>query len=486
MNAILDELRPVFYPRSIAVVGASSDEVKSGTQFLKALVKVGYAGALYPVNRSGERSCGLPAFTSLRNIPGPIDYVIVAIPRNAVLSLLDDCAAKGVKAVQFFTAGFRETNADNAVQLEREMVARARTGGFRIIGPNCIGIYNPSARIPYGPLSQIGEPGSVGFISQSGGHGGRFVELGLERRINFSKLVSFGNGADLDCVDFLEYFAADPETKVIGAYLESVSRGKRFVDLVRQISRQKPIVVWKGGRSAAGSETAASHTGALSSSYSVWKAAMAQAGAIAVESLDELADTIIGLEAIGPETGVRAAIVCGLGGGGGGESVLAADVFSGWGLEVHPFADRTRSEIGALLPGAGTILRNPLDLGGILPRPEVLERVISLVLADENVDLLIVQEHLGKLMKNLVGDELDAVNQILIASSRAKNKPLMVVAPAWARTEPALEIENYLRRQGVPVYRSFETAAGSIARVAQCFGRLKRTVTWRSQWHANS
>jgi acetate---CoA ligase (ADP-forming) len=477
MNAILDELTPVFYPRSIAVVGASSDETKSGSQFLKALVRVGYAGALYPVNRSAERSCGLPAFTSLQDIPGPVDYVIVAIPRNAVLSLLDDCAIKGVKAVQFFTAGFRESNAPNAAQLEREMASRARSGGFRIIGPNCIGIYNPSARIPYGPLGEIGEPGSVGFISQSGGHGGRLVELGLERRINFSKLVSFGNGADLDCVDFLEYLAADPETKIIGAYLESVSRGSQFVHLVRRVSKQKPVVIWKGGRSEAGSETAASHTGALSSSYSVWKAAMTQAGAIAVESLDELADTIIGLEAIGPDTGVRAAIVCGMGGGGGGESVLAADVFSGRGLEVHPFSDGTRSEIAALLPGAGTILRNPLDLGGILPRPQVLERVISLVLADENVDLLVVQEHLGKLMKSLVGDELNAVNQTLIASSRSKNKPLVVVAPAWARTEPALEIEDHLRRQGVPVYRSFETAAGSIARVARSFGRLRSNTT---------
>ena len=473
MNAILEELRPVFYPRSIAVVGASSDEDKSGTQFLRALVKAGYTGALYPVNRSGERSCGLPAFTSLRFIPEEVDYVVVAIPRSTVLPLLDDCAAKGVKAVQLFTAGFRETSTDAGVQLEREMVTRARRGGFRIIGPNCIGIYNPSMRIPYGPLSQIGEPGSVGFISQSGGHGGRFVELGIERRINFSKLVSFGNGADLDCVDFLEYFAADPETTLIGAYLESVERGTRFMDLIRQTSKRKPIIVWKGGRSPAGSETAISHTGALSSSYSVWKGAMAQAGAIAVESLDELADTVISLEAIGPATGGRAAIVCGLGGGGGGESVLAADVFGSRGLKILPFTEKTRLGIGALLPGAGTILRNPLDLGGILPKPEVLEKVMSLVLDDENVDFLVVQEHLGKLMKTLLGDELSALNQTLVASQRARNKPLLVVAPAWARTEPALEIEDQLRRKGVPVYRSFESAAGSINRVAGYWRRLR-------------
>jgi acetate---CoA ligase (ADP-forming) len=474
MNGILDELRPVFYPRSIAVVGASSDETKSGSQFLKALVRAGYEGPLYPVNRSGEDSCGLPAFTGLRLVPGPVDYVIVAVPRGAVLTLLDDCSAKGVKAVQFFTAGFREANVPNGAALEREMVALARAGGFRIIGPNCIGIYNPSAKIPYGPLGEIGEPGAVGFISQSGGHGGRFVELGLERRINFSKLVSFGNGADLDCIDFLEYLAADPETKIIGAYLEGVTRGRQFIDLVRRVSKRKPVVVWKGGRSTAGSETAASHTGALSSSYSVWRAAMAQAGAISVESLDELADTIIGFEAIKHDTGLRAAVICGLGGGGGGESVLAADMFVGRGLKVCPFAEKTRSGLAALLPGAGTILRNPLDLGGVLPGVESLEKVVSLVLDDENVDFLVVQEHLGRLMKSLLGDQLNGVNQTLVACSRRKHKPLIVVAPAWARTESALEIENQLRRQGVPVYRSFDAAAGSISRVAQRFGQLNR------------
>ena len=313
---ILNELKPVFYPKSIAVVGASSDDTKSGTQFLRALVRAGYQGAIYPVNRSGGTSHGLPVYTDLGSIPGPVEYVILAIPRDSVLSVLDDCAAKRVKAVQLFTAGFRESGTENGRRLETEITEKARRGGFRLIGPNCIGIYNPSVRIPYGPLDRIGEPGSVGFISQSGGHGGRFVELGLERRIDFSKVISFGNGADLDCVDFLEYLAADPETKIIGAYLESVSRGRCFLELIRQTSTVKPVVVWKGGRTEAGAETATSHTGALSSSYAVWRAAMLQAGAIAVESLDEMADTVLALESIGSTAGRRVAVVSGLGGGG--------------------------------------------------------------------------------------------------------------------------------------------------------------------------
>jgi acyl-CoA synthetase (NDP forming) len=472
-SGILSELEPVFYPRSIAVVGASSDDAKSGTQFLRALVRAGYQGSIYPVNRSGGSSYGLPVYTDLGSIPGPVDYVILAIPRDGVLSVLDDCAAKRVKAVQLFTAGFSESGTETGLRLEKEITEKARRGGFRLIGPNCIGVYNPSMRIPYGPLDRIGEPGSVGFISQSGGHGGRFVELGLERRINFSKIVSFGNGADLDCVDFLEYFAADPETKIIGAYLESVSRGRRFLELVHEVSTVKPVVVWKGGRTEAGAETAASHTGALSSSYSVWRAAMVQARAIAVESLEEVADTVVALETLGSAVGRRIAIVSGLGGGGGGESVLGADACTGQGLEVPRFGDETRRQIGALLPKAGTILRNPVDLGGIMPSLPVLERIANLIFADENVDVVIIQEHLGKMMGSLLGGQVRALNDVLVSAWRAQPKPLVMVAPAWAAAPPALEIEDSLRVAGIPVYRSFETAARSIDRIARYFERRR-------------
>jgi acyl-CoA synthetase (NDP forming) len=283
--------------------------------------------------------------------------------------------------------------------------------------------------------------------------------------------VSFGNGADLDSVDFLEYFLADPETKIIGAYLESVSRGRRFLQLARRVSSLKPLVVWKGGRTEAGAEAAVSHTGALSSSYAVWKAAMAQVGAIAVESLEELADTVVALESIDSVVGRRVAIVSGLGGGGGGESVLGADACTSQGLEVPRFADDIRRQIGALLPPTGTILRNPLDLGGSLPKLPVLDQVMRLIFTDENVDAVIVQEHLGKLMRSLPGEEIYALNDILVNVWRSQSKPLIVVAPAWAASPQALEIEDSLRQAGLPVFRSFETAARSIARVVRYFER---------------
>jgi acyl-CoA synthetase (NDP forming) len=470
---ILKQFEPIFYPKSIAVVGASSDDAKSGTQFLRALVAAGYQGKVYAVNKSGGKSYGIDIYPDLVSIPGPVEYVIVAIPRNAVPQLLEGCVIKGVRTVQLFTAGYRESGNAEGIRLEKEIVEIARRGHFRLIGPNCIGIYNPSMKIPYGPMNKIGESGPVGFISQSGGHGGRFIELAMERSINFSKLVSFGNGADLDCVDYLEYFTADPETKIIGAYLESVSRGRQFFELLRRVSAVKPVVIWKGGRTEAGAEAAASHTGALSSSYAVWKAAMTQTGAIGVESLEELADTIVALEGIVNPAGRRVAMVSGMGGGGGGESVLGADTCISQGLEVPRFSDETRRQIGSLLPPAGTILRNPVDLGGSIPSLPVLERIVNLILADDSIDILIIQEHLGKLMGSLLGGQVSAINDVFISSSKAQKKPLVMVTPAWAPTTAALELEKKLRDAGLPVFRSFETAARSIAQVVNYFERRR-------------
>jgi acyl-CoA synthetase (NDP forming) len=461
---ILKKFEPIFYPKSIAIVGVSSDDTKTSTQYLRALVQSGFHGAVYGVNKSGGKSQGINIYPDLLSIPDSVEYVIVAIPRNAVPQLLNECAAKGVKTVQMFTAGYRETGTEEGWRLEKEIVEIAHRSNFRIVGPNCIGVYNPSIRMPYGPMNKIGKPGPLGFISQSGGNGGRFIELCIERCINISKLVSFGNGADLDCVDYLEYFAADPETKIIGAYLESVSRGRRFLEVLRQVSPVKPVVIWKGGRTEAGAETAASHTGALSSSYTMWKAAMVQGGVIPVESMEELADTIMALETIIKPTGQKVAMVSGLGGGGGGESVFGADAFISQGLEVLRFSNETRRQIASLLPPAGTILRNPVDLGGTAPKPQVLEKVIRLILADSNVDVLVVQEHLSRLMNS--GKELvSAINDVLVSVWKSQDKPLVMITPGWAPTLAALEMEKKLRDTGLPVFRNLDDAARSIAKV---------------------
>ncbi|MBI2857292.1 MAG: CoA-binding protein, partial [Chloroflexi bacterium] len=217
---ILAELKPVFYPRGVAIVGVSRHPRKFSHGWFKGFLAAGFPGGLYAVNRSGGEILGRRMYRSLIDIPGPVDLVIVCIPREAVMALMDDCIVKGVKVVQFFTGGFRETGREEDAALEEALLEKARGAGVRIIGPNCVGIYNPEAHIPQGPAGLIGVPGTVGFISQSGGHAGKLAEIGLSNGIAFSKMVSYGNAADLGAADFIEYLGADLCTDVIGGYVE--------------------------------------------------------------------------------------------------------------------------------------------------------------------------------------------------------------------------------------------------------------------------
>jgi len=457
----LRQFEPIFYPKSIAVVGASRNPLKFGARYLDALINVGFKGKLYPVNPSCDEVCGLKAYTNLRDIPGPVEYVMVCIPAQYVLDLLGDCAAKGVKVVQFFTAGFSETREEEGRRFEREMVKKAREGGFRIIGPNCIGVYSPANLMPYGPMPILGKVGTVAFISQSGGHAGRIIEIGMTRGIHFSKVVSFGNGCDLDSVEYLEYFAIDPDTKIIGAYLEGMRDGRRFFQLAKEVSRTKPMIIWKGGKTEAGAEAAASHTGSLAIPDTIWTAVLKQAGVIKVDSIEELADTLLTFQHFSPFLGDNIAIVAGLAGGGGGESVSSTDACTSVGLNVPPFTEETRNKLKAILPPAGSILRNPLDMGGVGGILEILEKTMEIVVADPRINLVIVNEHLDQLIMSLPKERLEAMNDVFIRFRRIK--PLVIVSlPGLAGAERTA-VERKLSDAQVTVYPSLDRAAKAIA-----------------------
>ncbi len=377
--------------------------------------------------------------------------------------LLDDCAAKKVKVVQFFTAGFSETGEEEGRRLEREMVKKARQGGFRIIGPNCIGVYSPANNMPFGPAPHLGEVGTVAVISQSGGHAGSILEIGVTRGIHFSKIVSFGNGCDLDSVDYLEYFAADPETTIIGAYLEGVKQGQRFFELAREISKTKPLVIWKGGKTEAGAEAAASHTGALAISESIWSAVLRQAGVVKVESLEELADTLLTFQHYPPFLGDSVAIIAGLAGGGGGESVSSTDACASAGLDVPPFTEETRRRLKPILPQAGSILRNPLDMGGVGGSLEILEQTIGLVAADPEINIIIINEHFDSLAAFLSWETLNQMNDIFIRFRKNQHKPIVVVSRPGLTSAERSAVERKLCDARISLYPSLDRAARAIA-----------------------
>lgn len=467
----LEEFEALFYPKSIAVVGVSAGEYKAGSGWVTGLLSANFKGDVYPVGASGGTIAGSKIFPSLRSIPGEIDYVVVCIPRQSILALLDDCAFKKVKFIQFFTAGFSEIGDAEGYELERDVVTKARQNGIRVIGPNCIGAYCPESRFPCGPAptARIGLDGSVGFISQSGGLADKLVEIGIARGIGFSKGVSFGNGADLNAADFLQYLAADPKTKIIGAYFEGTRDGRRLFDSIKEVARVKPLVAWKGGKTEAGAEAAMSHTGSLTSSADIWSTMLKQAGAIEVNSLEELADVVLLFQKVGNWQGIGVAIVGGLCGGGGGISVSAGDACSEEGLNIPALSKATRQELVNILGRVGSIVRNPVDISQGYGQPAILRKVVEVIMADANIQLVVVQEDADILLKYGSPQISDTINDALIDLASKCSKPVVVVSPPGSAEMNRLRIESQLSQASTPVFPTMERAARAIARVNQYF-----------------
>lgn len=466
---LLQEFEPIFYPKSIAVVGISQNMFKVGSFWFKTIVDAGFDGNIYPVNPRGGEFLGFKVYRSLREIPEPVDYVIVSIPRESVPSLLDDCAANKVKAVHFFTAGFSELGDSSGHKLEDEMVKKARKGGFRIIGPNCIGIYSPESKVPYGPGGKAGKVGSVGFISQSGGIGEKLIELGIARGINYSKGISFGNGIDLDSPDFMEYMAADPKVSVIGAYLEGTRNGRRLFNTMKAIASVKPLIVWKAGRTDVGAAAAMSHTGSLATSPALWSAALKQCGVIEVHGVEELADTLLIFQQLehyrGSGTGV--AIVGGMADGGGGISVSSSDACAELGLNIPPLTTKTRQGLANLLGQVGSILHNPVDVSQSGSNPSIIKEVLKLIFADPSIDLAIIQIDTGVLLKYLPWEALQALNTVFINLRTSQDKPIVIVSPPGAAEAERLEMEQALTQASIPVFPTMERAAKAIMNLSQ-------------------
>jgi acyl-CoA synthetase (NDP forming) len=463
----LKEFEPIFYPESIAVVGVSATSIKAGSLWVGDLRSAGFPGLIYPVGSSGGRIADLEILPNLRLISGEIDYVIVAVPRQSALELLDDCAAKNVKAVHFFTAGFSEMDTQEGRKLEEQMLKKARQGNVRIIGPNCIGVYCPEHRIPF-LMGILGESGSVGFVSQSGGIATKLVTIGIARHINYSKGVSFGNGIDLDASDFLQYLAADPKTKVIGAYLEGTRDGGRLFNTMKEVAKIKPLIVWKGGRTEAGAQAAMSHTGSLASSAAVWSAMLTQVGAVEVHGLEELTDTLLIFQQLGHVQGTRAAIIGGLADGGGGNSVAAGDACVENGLEVPPLSYETKQELSKLLGEVGGILCNPVDVSQAQFRGlAALFQAIDLVVGDPISDIVLIQEDVEILLPIYSQKGLEEINEFFIELARRQNKPIIVVLPPGSAEADRLQIEQKLVAASVPVFCSMERAAKAVYKLNQ-------------------
>ena len=340
----------IFHPRTVAVIGASNDD-----GFSQALMGTKLRDNLFLVNPKHKELHGKRCYPSILDIEGGIDYVVIAVPALLAPKVLAECIEKGVKAVHIYTAGFSETGLEERKTLEDEVKEIAR-GKISLVGPNCMGICCPESGLAFIP-DISSEEGPVGVISQSGTFAVEFLSIGKLRNIKFSKVISYGNAINLDCPDFLEYLAHDPETKVIALYMEGTKNGERLKAAMTEAARLKPILALKGGVTEHGRRAASSHTGSLAGSPEIWSSLFRQAGVIQVEDFDELLDATLALSCAPLPSGKGTAIIT----NSGGFSVLETDLCVKAGLEVPQFTKATITELRKMVPLAGTGINNPLD-----------------------------------------------------------------------------------------------------------------------------
>ncbi len=370
----------LFDPQAIAIVGISKSPY-GGAFFLRSLQTVGFPKPIYLVNAklAGTKISGCEIYPSIQSLPeDPFpDLLIIAVAAEGSPEIIEQAGQKGIPFVHIFSSGFSEVGKEGEI-LEVEILNRARMHGVRIIGPNCLGAYNPRARTAIGEnMSAV--PGNVAFIGQSGGLSATIGLNGPSRGYYFSKIISIGNQVDLDVLDFLRYFRDDPETRIISAYIENLKRdGNQFVPLLQSITPNKPVVVWKGGISNAGQVAVKSHTGGLAGNFQLWHAMAQQTGVILVDNFEELSEMNLALSMLPiPQTrGVAILTV------GGGLSVQFTDACEITGLTVPPLSAATQDILRRFIPDVNTNIRNPIDLGADGLKADTYGRVIK-ILADE-------------------------------------------------------------------------------------------------------
>jgi acyl-CoA synthetase (NDP forming)/RimJ/RimL family protein N-acetyltransferase len=374
----------ILAPRSIAVVGAGETPGSIGRELLASILGYGFTGPIYPVNRSAATIEHLPGYRRVTDIPAEVDMAVLAVPATEVLSVVQDCAAKGVHGLVVISSGFAETGPEGR-QREGAIVAAARDAGMRMIGPNCLGVINthPDIRLDATFASTPPSPGPVGFLAQSGALGIALLAAAGQRGLGLSSFVSAGNKADVSGNDLLQYWETDDATKVILLYLESFGNPRTFARLARRVSTSKPIIAIKSGRSDAGQRAAASHTAAAATPDVAVDALFHQTGVIRVDTVDQLFDTAQVLAEQPLPAGNRVAVVS----NSGGLGILAADACAAVGLRIPALTPDTVAALRAAAPAAAS-LADPVDLGAGAT-PAVCAAAVAAVLGDPNIDSVI-------------------------------------------------------------------------------------------------
>ncbi|NJF25763.1 acetate--CoA ligase family protein [Thermococcus sp. Bubb.Bath] len=445
----------LFYPKSVAVIGASNVPGKVGNAIMRSIT-LRYDGKVYAVNvKGGEIDVNgkrFPVYRSVKDIPGEVEVAVIAVPARFVPDVIDECGEKGIKAAVVISAGFKEAG---RADLEEELVKRARKWGIRVVGPNCLGVTNLENGFDcnFNPPERQARPpfGKVAFMSQSGAFGAAILDWAAREKIGMSKFISLGNMADLDESDFMAYLGDDPKTGVITGYIEGVKDGRKFFNTAKEVTLKKPVVVLKSGRTEAGAKAAASHTGSLAGSYKIYQAAFEQTGVLEAKSMRQLFNYAKALAMQSPAKGNRVAIVT----NGGGAGVMMSDGLLESGMKLAELGEETNEKFRkdveeGKLPHHMSY-KNPIDVIGDAPSSRY-EMAMRYALEDPNVDLLVVIA----LFQSPALDEgiVDAMERM-----KAYGKPIVFVAPGGDYPH---KMARNIELKGIPVYETTEDAVDAV------------------------
>ncbi|HET90198.1 MAG TPA: CoA-binding protein [Chloroflexi bacterium] len=440
-------LETFFQPQSVAVIGASRDPDKLGYAVLANLKEGGFPGALYPINPKADEILGLEVYPSVMDVPGPVDLAVIVIPYPYVPAALEECGKKEIPTVVVISAGFREVDREG-LERERELIGIAKQYGMRLIGPNCLGVIDPNTPLNASFSAGMPPSGPIAFMSQSGALGTAVLDMAMAGRIGFSKFVSLGNKADVSEIDLLDAWWKDPASKVILIYVEGVPDGQKFIEVARQVTRDKPVVAIKSGVTASGSRAVSSHTGSLAGSEAAYKAAFRQAGVIRAPSMEALFDYARGFAYQPLLPGDRIGIVTNAGGPG----ILATDALEHAGLRIPRLSPDTTRALTEYLPGAASAA-NPVDVLGDA-MADRYEQAIRLVLHDAQVDGVMV------ILTPQAMTEIEETAHAVGQMAQESDKPVLACFMGEARVDAGIDV---LWQYGVPNYPFPERAAAAFA-----------------------
>lgn len=455
---IHEDLYPIFYPKSVAIVGASNKFRKSGFFCMESIICRGkYKGKIYPVNPLSSEVFGLKAYPTISDVPDQIDLAVITVPAPAVLNIIEECGKHNVKGAVIITAGFKEAEGEVGEQLQNRIKATANYYGIKIIGPNTFGILNPLANLNASFTSMLSdiEKGDIAIISQSGGLCHVFSYMAMDDKIGLSKILSLGNRCNIEFVDLLEFLEKEDATKVIALYLEGLDDPRDFFEKTKNLVKNKPVIVYKGAAAKGMEHLSYSHTGTLAGNFEIYRGMFRQAGITLAENSTELFDIAKMFSLVKPQKSNRIAVCTPVAGVG----VVMTDMLLQNGMNLTKFTDHTNNKLTKLLPPI-TYLYNPIDMA-FAQDIETISAVIDCVLADKNVDSL------GFVMcqQEMFTPFFSGIAHALVGAKNKYNKPVAVAMIAQANKFQSER--RYLQSNAIPVYPTAERTARALTALAQ-------------------